>query len=58
MATSKAPNIKRWSDQKLETELGRAVLSRDVCGNAENLAWITKLKIEVVRRRAFALVSA
>lgn len=47
---TKAPNIKRWSDQKLEMELGFAFLALDE-NHPENVAWLTKLKIESLRRK-------
>lgn len=44
------PNIKRWSDDKLNLELGMAIFSSE-----RDEAWITKLRIEAVRRKAMEL---
>jgi hypothetical protein len=42
---TKTQNIKRWSDNKLSLELGMAIFAVD-----RDEAWITKLKIESLRR--------
>lgn len=53
---SKLPNMKRWSDAQLDKELAFAIAASDE-DHAENQAWITKFKIEVVRRKALGLAA-
>jgi hypothetical protein len=44
------PNMKRWSDAKLEKEIFFAKPAND--GSPESLAWIAALDAEAARRNA------
>ena len=47
----KLPNMKRWSDQKLDREFAFAVMASDA-DHPENLAWVAAVKDEHRRRKS------
>lgn len=49
MKTEKAPNMKRWSDQKLDMELTFAECAKDD-GHPETGQWLALLNKELIRR--------
>ena len=46
---TKLPNMKRWSDQKLDMEHSFAILASDASDPA-NVAWVAAVKAEKARR--------
>jgi hypothetical protein len=54
---TKLPNMKRWSDAKVEKELGFALLAADA-NHVENMAWVEAVMAEAKRRIAMVEAGA